>query len=198
MFYTKQLTTENIIEIYTTIAPLHFPPEELRPLVNLQSLIDRNGYEGLGLYNTENDALVGYGFFVRIPSADIALLDYYAILEEYRSQGVGSLFLAQMKEYYEDLRGILLETEDFDTAATDEERAIRRKRDAFYIKNGALRTSTNTTVFGVDFQIFFVPTSVTKANLTSTENKILRNDIETLYRFMLTEEAYNKNVRWRS
>lgn len=198
MFYLKQLSPENIIEIYTTIAPLHFPAEELRPLANLQSLIDRSGYEGLGLYNTESDALVGYGFFVRIPSADIALLDYYAILEEYRSQGVGSLFLTQMKEHYKNLRGILLETEDFDTASTEEERTIRARRDAFYIKNGALRTSTKTTVFGVDFQIFFVPTSVTKANLTSTENEILRNDIETLYRFMLTEEAYNKNVRWRS
>lgn len=196
MFYAKQLTSENIIEIYTTISPLHFPPEELRPLANLQSLIDRNGYEGLGLYHKDNNELIGYGFFVRIPGSDIALLDYYAILEKYRNQGVGSLFLAQMKTHYKDLRGILLETEDFDTAATEEERDIRKKRDAFYIKNGALRTTTKTTVFGVPFQIFFIPAMET--NLTLIENEVLRNNIETLYRFMLTEDAYNKNVRWRS
>lgn len=226
MFYTKQLNKQNIIEIYTTIAPLHFSTEELRPLANLQSLIDRNGYEGLGLYDTESNALAGYGFFVRNPDADIALLDYYAILEEYRSQGVGSFFLTQMKKHYRNLRGILLETEDYDTASTEEERSVRARRDAFYMRNEALRTSTKTTVFGVDFQIFFIPTiwqatnteannnngyfsclgdndsgthtPAIKAELTATENKILHNYIETLYRFMLTDEAYNKNVRWRS
>lgn len=200
MFYTKQLNKQNIIEIYTTIAPLHFPTEELRPLANLQSLIDRNGYEGLGLYDSESDALAGYGFFVRIPDADIVLLDYYAILEEYRNQGVGSFFLTQMKEHYCDLRGILLETEDYDTASTEEERSVRARRDAFYMRNGALRTSTKTTVFCVDFQIFFIPSmcQINETSLTTANNIVLRNNIETLYRFMLPVEAYNEKVRWRS
>lgn len=226
MFYLRQLSPENIIEIYTTVSPLHFPQEELRPLANLQSLIDRNGYEGLGLYDQETHALIAYGFFIHLSDTDIALLDYYAVLEEYRSQGIGSLFLAQMKAHYKDLHGILLETEDFDTASTEAERSVRARRDAFYTKNGALRTSTKTTVFGVDFQIFFIPTvcqsavtgadnnngyfsgigdssgsthfSAIKTELTTTENKVLHNHIDTLYRFMLTEEAYNKNVRWRS
>lgn len=198
MFYIKQLSIQNIIEIYTTISPLHFPQEELRPLANLQSLIDRNGYEGLGLYNKSDNKLVGYGFFVRIPDADVALLDYYAILEEYRSQGAGSLFLSRMKEHYKDLRGILLETEDYDTASTDAEKAIRKRRDTFYCRNGALRTTVKTTVFDVPFQIFFIPAFPKVIKLSSSENVRLRNDIETLYRFMLTEEIYNKKVRWRS
>ncbi len=191
MFYVKQLTNSDIIKIYTTLAPLHFPEEELRPLLNLQSLIDRNGYEGLGLYREANHELVGYAFFIKVPDITIALLDYYAILENHRCQGLGSIFLAQIRAHYHNLQGILLETEDFDTAITEEELSIRKRRDTFYCKNGARRTSIKSTVFDVPFQIFFIPT---KEDLN---DKILRKDIEGIYRFMLTKELYQKHVQWR-
>ena len=214
MYYIHPLPPQEIISIYTQIAPLHFPAEELRPLSGIQSLLDRNGYSGLGLFrklDEENSILIGYALFIQIPGAPTVLLDYFAILEPYRGLGLGSSFIAQMKEHYSNIQGILLETEDFDEASTDDERNIRKQRDAFYCKNGARRTSIKSTVYDVPFQIFFIPSAITLSEKTSSSDSpfaqtafeesgdnYLRHELDAIYRFMLTPENYNAHVRWRS
>lgn len=200
----EKLTKEDIIKIYTELAPDSFPAEELRPLSNINSLLERGGYEGLGLYKQDDCVLLGYAFFIKVPGMSTALLDFYAVLREYRCLGIGSIFLQEIRGYYQDLNGLILETEDTAFAANEEEFQLRNRRNAFYFKNGARQTTLSCSIFDSAFRILFLPTSAqlsassvlpANADISDAEIKKLLDDI---YHFMLPGEWYTKGVLWRS
>uniref|UniRef100_UPI004056F5B2 hypothetical protein n=1 Tax=Acetatifactor sp. TaxID=1872090 RepID=UPI004056F5B2 len=218
-YHIRPLSCEEAVAIYRDIAPAHFPGNELKPVAAIESLYDRNAYLGLGLYETsasvtESDTaptnastgLLGYALFLTVPGTDAVLLDYYAILEEYRSLGLGSFFLQEMKKYFKDsseIQGILIETEDPAFAADQADALLRNRRNAFYHKNGAFLTGVACTLFGVPFQIHFMPTVQNEfdspgnsADLSNTAS--YRERMEALYRFMLPDSAYTQHVIWRS
>lgn len=191
----RRLEKEQIIDIYTGPAGWHFPQEELKPLKTVIRLLEEGGYEGLGLFSGSKDGreeLAGYALFIRTPGTRTLLLDYYAVMEEYRNGGTGSLFLEKMKELYRDLDMILLETEAPETAADEEERALRNRRNGFYKRNGAVFTQVRSRLFGVEFYISFLPLKKNPDSLQVAEQ------LKAVYRYMLGEEAYGENVQlWR-
>ncbi len=197
-YYTAPLSKEQILNLYENLAPLHFPASELRPLENMESLFARGGYEGLGLYdNIDGEKLLGYALFIHVPGHSVVLLDFYAILEEYRCLGLGSIFLERIREHYQNIIGILLETEDVAAASSPEEKLLRQRRNSFYEKNGAEKTKVSSTVFGVSFSIYFLPAQ-TAAN---TDSKQLPDDsgtdffyeaLEKIYHFMLPGKLYQQ------
>lgn len=192
-FFIRPLSEEQILSIYANTAPLHFPSGELRPISNLRGLLSRGGYEGLGIFRENHEQPLGYAFFLHVPGEDTLLLDFYAILEEYRSLGLGSFFLQEMKGHYRCFSGILLETEDPECAANDEELSIRSRRNAFYYKNGAHRTGISCSLFGVPFQILYVPIAADGI----IDSAALKGKLEAIYRFMLSQELYSQGVVWR-
>lgn len=192
-YYIQPLSRDDLLKLYESVAPLHFPANELRPLANIQSLLNRNGYEGLGLYRREDSELLGYALFIRVPDVDVVLLDFYAILEPYRCLGVGSTFLKGIRDHYAtlpEIAGILIETEDLAFAADAHEQDIRSRRNAFYEKNGAYMTTIVNTVFGVPFSILFLP--------APREGTQLRDKLELIYRFALSDALYEQHVKWRA
>lgn len=192
-YHIEKLTREQTIAVYRDIAPLHFPDDELKPVSAIEELFDKNAYLGLGLY--EDQRLLGYALFLMVPELDTVLLDYYAILEEYRDLGLGSVFLQQMKAYFKDISGILIETEDPDCTTDEKEALLRNRRNAFYYKNGAHMTDILCALFGVPFHILFLPTSDETNRLCDAT---LREKLDTIYRFMLPDDSYDTNVLWRS
>lgn len=218
-YYIKELTREQAVAIYRDIAPAHFPDDELKPVSTIEYLYDCNAYLGLGLFEntcatdtntatseTEDTAsyeyLLGYALFLTPPGLDTILLDYYAILEEYRDLGFGSIFLQGMKSHFKDIAGILIETEDPAYASNEEEALLRSRRNAFYYKNGAHSTGIACTLFGVPFQIQFMPTREVSATAEGhladlSDTAFFRENMEATYRFMLPDEVYNRNVIWR-
>lgn len=226
-FTIRELTQDEIIEIYQTTAPLHFPKEELRPLFNIKNIMNRNGYRGFGLFRNAGtatrtgsaladslsapDTLAGYAFFITLPDSDVMLLDYFAMLEEYRSQGLGGMFLQKMRDGLgrdqntftnpsKTLTGIFIETEDIACATTDTEKSLRKRRNDFYVRNGAVPTGLHDTLGTADYEIFFLP--ITQNYLLSTDHtaNALQSCLDKLYRFMLEGEneiCYEKIVRWR-
>lgn len=217
-YSVRPLNREQLLSVYRDIAPAHFPEEELKPLSAIESLLDTKSYLGLGLYRTQDDSLLGYALFLTVSGLDVILLDYYAILEDYRDLGVGSIFIQEMRRHFDQFHGILIETEDPDCAATEEEHLLRVRRNAFYYKNGAHRTDISCALFGVPFTILFLETTscvsqkvpnccvlseVSKSRSGSSlsgsvENPLsLRLKLDTIYRFMLPEESYAANVVWR-
>lgn len=190
------LSKAQILALYTNLAPLHFPPDELRPLENLENLFSRGGYKGLGLYECSKPRqLLGYALFIRVPDFPVMLLDFYAILEEYRCLGLGGIFLREIKAHYQNVCGILLETEAVSAASSAEEKILRERRNAFYEKNGAGKTNVSSAVFGVSYSIYFLPThnpsdtfSVNTDAFPDTE--FVRRALEKIYRFMLPDKLY--------
>lgn len=214
-YYIKELTREETVATYRDNGPLHFPDDELKPVSSIELLYDHNAYLGMGLYEaaaasgeSTTDRLLGYALFLTPPGQSTILLDYYAILEEYRDLGLGSFFLQEMKSHFRNVDGILIETENPAFAPNEEEALLRNRRNAFYSRNGAQPTNVFCSLFGVPFQIHFLSThagqgmeppasaDITGAGSSCSLDAYVRTSLEAIYRFMLPEEVYKKNVVW--
>ena len=216
-YRVQQLSKKELLNIYRTIAPAHFPEDELKPVFSVKSLLRRKAYMGLGIFD-ETDTLLGYGLFLTVPGMDTVLLDYYAILEPYRSLGIGSIFLQEMKDFFADYRGIFIETEDPDSAQNEEDRTIRNRRNDFYYRNGVRPTEMACSLFGVPLNILFFETAAgtdtgispkpetvkseapmweaVKPETPVSEADSLRSALEALYRFMFPFGIYARHVEW--
>lgn len=192
-YIIKKLELSDIEAIYTRWIHEHFPPEEVKPLKNIQRMWEDHAYQGLALYESEEchgtEGLIGYAFFAMAEDIPMLLLDYYAVLEEYRSQGVGGIFLQEMKNYLPEYEGILLETEDIEHAQNEEERTIRQRRDRFYTRNGVQATNIKSIVYGVRYAIWYLPFQEMVDEDTCAEY------LRSVYQSMVPGDKYIKNVK---
>lgn len=222
-YYIKELTKEETVAAYRENGPLHFPKDELKPVSSIEWLYGQNAYLGLGLFEAASpsipesetasgksttDRLLGYALFLTPPGQSTVLLDYYAILEEYRDLGLGSFFLQGMKPYLQNADGILIETENPAFAPNEKEALLRNRRNAFYARNGGQPTNVFCSLFGVPYQIHFLSTKtgpavehpaatdITGEASSRSLDVYVRTGLEAIYRFMLPEEVYQKNVVW--
>lgn len=185
------LSLEQVADIYNNYIHLHFPQDEIKPLKNIQKMWGVGSYRALGMYeqNDSEQQLIGYAFFAMAPGCNMLLLDYLAVVEEYRGQGMGGMFLTEMRERLNVYDGILIETEDIDFASNEEERLTRQNRDAFYEQNGVLRTGIKSQIYGVRFANWQLPV---KKALTDGE---CRRNLEGIYKIMIPGEKNEKFVK---
>ncbi len=149
------LTGEQLRAVYQTYMVKDFPKAELPPLRILEERVERGIYDCLGLY--EDGQMKAYGHLVRNRPSGYLLLDFLAVCPEVRGGGYGSHFLQQLKAYYCGENGILLECESERAAGNEEEWRVRQRRIHFYQKNGCRVTRTKEILFGVEFDILYLP-----------------------------------------
>lgn len=76
--------------------------------------------------------------------------DYFATVEEFRGQGIGSKFLTLLYDKVSDVEMVLCEAETPD-GTTGDEYNIRSRRIVFYPNNRFIDTGVTASAFGVDF-----------------------------------------------
>ncbi len=145
----------------------------------------RGNYDCYGLF--DGDEILGYAFFFRI--RDCCLLDYFAVEEGHRNQGLGSFFLQQLEHFIASAECAIVEVEDPDKAEDEEIKAVRNRRLQFYLRNGYLKTELTAAVFDADYRIMELP--VAKAH-TSDELRRVYTDI---YRNMLPEKYFREEFQ---
>ena len=145
--------------LYQTRLKKDFARKELRPLASLRRSWEHGAYDCYGLY--DGGALLGYAFFVRLGKN--ALLDYLAIAEEHRDEGLGTVFLQMLASCLADADCAVCEVEDPERAQDEETRAQRERRLRFYMRSGFRKTELTSRVFGVDYRILEAPTGKTHA-----------------------------------
>lgn len=125
-----------------------FPENERKPWDMTLNLYERGVYEMLEA--RWEGKMVGYAWMV-CPEGSSALIDYLAVLPEYRGAGIGSAILHELGQRYR-LRGqsLLLESE-FPEEAPDPDIAVRRL--SFYARSGFLDSGVLVRLFGVKFCI---------------------------------------------
>lgn len=196
----RPLQPEEIYAIYTTHSVRHFPDSERKPLASIQRMIAEGIYHGYGLFSPcqsdpadrphlEQEQLIGYAFCTMPPCCDYFLLDYFAILEEYRSMGVGSLLLRQLKSLLNNTKnGILIESEDPDHSNDIEETTQQWRRIAFYEKNHAVDTGLRAEVFHVPYRVLCLPFS------SMPSQEAVHTDFQQIYRHMVSPEQFTKYI----
>lgn len=143
----QALSDADISAVYTTCMIHDFPDDERKPLAMIQKALSRGEYLCLGLYDAE--ILRGYAFFVQLGTE--YLLDYYAILPQYRCMQYGSRFLALLREQFHGAEAVLIETENPDFSAPGDATPLRRLR--FYRNAGCRQTGVTANIFGVEYRI---------------------------------------------
>lgn len=174
----RELTEKEFAEIYKQYMEQDFPADELKPLGEIESQRQRQTAICLGFFHQRH--LAGYAVLQR--SDDLLLLDYFAVLPRFRHQGLGTLFLRQLREIFADQTAILIESEAADTAEA-------QRRLAFYQRAGAVLSEIRIHLVHVDYRILMLPLSQTLTD------KQLHQALLTMYRTIYSEPFRNRYLR---
>ena len=108
-----------------------FVAQERKPLADIFRLIDEGRYEIWGLF--DEGSLLGYACLWKSSQVPLVLLDYLGVTAARRSEGLGSEILRLLKAQG---RPLVTESEVEVDGDSREANAIRRRRIAFYQRNG--------------------------------------------------------------
>jgi len=144
MLTLKPLSPAELDDFYPLLQA-HFPPSEIKKLPHFHQLIDAGVYEMWKL--VEEDTVRGLALFVMAPGARYAFLDYLMMID--KGKGYGTACLRALKEIYP--QGILLETEAILDSLPPEVQALRRRRQAFYTREGWVPYPFKNKIWGEIF-----------------------------------------------
>lgn len=123
-----------------------FPPQEKKP----RELMERMAQEGRMelLAAVENGTFIG--LVMNMLNGKTALLDYFAIAPEHRSRGFGGKIIRELLGKFKDQRYIFeIEMQDENASNAEE----RKRRKAFYLRNGLKETGVFANVYETDFEL---------------------------------------------
>ena len=125
-----------------------FPAQEQIPYDDLIHLLDAMDIDYTAFYDDET--LVGLMIVLRLPRYNWAW--YFAVREELRGKGFGKDILSCILDKYRGERPFIMDIESsLQSDAPNPEQ--RRRRHAFYLRNGMKDTGTSRTWDGLTFTI---------------------------------------------
>lgn len=145
MKLTDKYNDEGLKQLYDLYMSA-FPKSERKPFEVMLQKRDEGTMELLTI--EDSGEFAGLAFMVVYK--DLALLDYFAIADEKRNAGLGSKALKALQERYADKR-FFLEIET--TKEDSEEKELRLRRKAFYIRNEMAEMDFEVNLFGVRMEI---------------------------------------------
>lgn len=153
----RLLDSEEVTEIYREKMPGDFAAGEIKPLKRILELSKQGRYFCYGIFETGKggEEMVSYCFLVTSEKKDAVLLDYFAVGNKLRGKGYGSRCFAMLKEKIKNhnLGNLILEVENPGFGADEKERELRRRRIAFYIRNGMTLTHLRIFLYQVEYLV---------------------------------------------
>ena len=125
-----------------------FPVQKQIPYDDLIQLLDAMDIDYTAYYDDE--ALVGLTMVLRLPRYNWGW--YFAVREDLRGKGIGQEILTAVLDKYRDERPFIMDIESpLQPDAPNPEQ--RKRRHAFYLRNGMKDTGTSRTWEGLTFTI---------------------------------------------
>lgn len=152
----RLLDKEEVVQIYQNKMPGDFAKGEIKPLERILELSERNQYFCYGIFETgTEEKMISYCFLVTSAEKDAVLLDYFAVTADVRGMGYGSRCLALLKEEIgkKKMGTLILEVENPRYGADEADRELRRRRIAFYIRNGMSLTPLRIFLYQVEYLV---------------------------------------------
>ncbi|MDE7322188.1 MAG: hypothetical protein K2N73_05565 [Lachnospiraceae bacterium] len=187
----RELSAGELSDIYNNYMVKDFPADELKPLERILYTMKTGLCSAYGIF--EQNDLRGYAVFIVPEGVQYGLLDYLAVMQEYRGTGVGHAFFRLVGETlavkYPQLLGLFIESEDTAFAADGRERTVREKRISFYRQNGCIVTSLGSRLFGVTYCILAY-------NFAGSPDRMpTLQELDDIYTAMFKQHHYKNNVR---
>lgn len=139
-------TDEKRLKLIEDLYLRAFPRSERKPFALMVQKQSEGTMELLSI--EEENAFLGLAIFAH--DKDIALLDYFAISDEIRGQGIGSRAIKALQKIYAGKR-FVLEIETTKKPCSDLE--MREHRKAFYLRNGLHTMDFDVNLFGVEMEM---------------------------------------------
>lgn len=183
----RKLTAEETAQVYHAHLEHDFPYDEQRPLQWILKLTEQGNYLPMGRFS-DDGVLDGYAFFGKSSSKKTLMMDYFAVVEAFREHGVGSEFFHELREVFSDYQGIVYEVEAPEKAGSEAEHVMRQRRIGFYLRNGGCMTKVYSRVFGVDYQMMYIPIH------GDWDDQFVAEELENAYRVMIPVEHYDRII----
>ena len=146
----KLLDKQELTDLYQNEMVFDFPKAELKPLRAMLRLMDMGQYDPLLITDDEGSPL-GYAMLWLPRTRNGALLEYLGVLRGKRNGGLGTQVLPLLAERYGQLFGEAEAPTSDDPAEND----LRRRRIAFYERNGFRVLDYECALFGVHFNCLY-------------------------------------------
>ncbi len=188
MLFCRALETQEICSVYQQYLVNDFLPEERKPLDRILTALQEQKYWCFGCF--EGDTLVAYAFFVgqMQEGKRYFLLDYFAVIDGRRGEGIGSQFLRLLQDSIRIANVMICEVNlpSPDNAAEMQE---YHRRMTFYERGGFVKTGVTTKAFGVPYVLLEY-----LQGKPHTAEKI-REAYGELYRIVLPETLYQTQIQ---
>ena len=163
-----------------------FPEEERKTIKQIETGY-RKGYVNIIKIMYQNQ-LVGFMTLNTVKENGYIILDYLAILPEYRNKQFGTKALKLLFEEEKECKGIFIEIEKVGLGKDESENLARQKRKAFYENVGCKELNFDLFLYGV----IFTPLLFSK-NEDNEENII--SEILEIYEAITGKERIAKNCK---
>ena len=171
----NELNAAQLSALYEQEMKAAFPPEELKPLKSMLTLMEQGRYQALGLFDGED--LLAYALLWLEPDIPFALLDYLGTVSGQRNRGLGTRLLDELARYYKDWRGVFGEAEAPENGDPAGD-GLRRRRLDFYLRSGFRYGGYDCALFGVHYQTLIRGAEdVTAEELLEAHQRIYRRGI---------------------
>lgn len=181
------LNEEQAKKIYDSEMTRDFPESELKPFASVRGMMARRQYEPLAFYQ-QDGTLAAYAWQVVLPQCSNVLLDYFAVLPQYRGSGVGTAALKALADYYAPRKQSLMIECEHPAEAPDT--AAAKRRIGFYLRAGAHAAAMESRLFGVRYQIYVLPAG------GDAKDADVYKDLQEMYRTMVPQPYYRGNVNF--
>lgn len=163
-----------------------FPEDERKPIELLQASYEKS-YTTIReiLYKNE---MVGFMVLNRVKDKGYAVLDYLAILPQYRNSKFGTKALQILLEQEKENSGIFIEIEKVGLGKDAEENLLREKRKQFYEKVGFRKLNFDLFLFDVIYTPYLF------SNIKDDENMII-SEILNVYEAISGKERIEQNCK---
>lgn len=172
-------------EIYSYYLAI-FPEEERKSIKQIE-VGYKKGYVKVIKIMHQNQ-LVGFMKVNRVKENGYIILDYLAILPEYRDNQFGTKALKLLLEEEKESKGIFIEIEKVGLGRNEKENLARQKRKCFYEKVGFKELNFDLFLFNV------VYTPLLFSNIQENEDVIIDNILE-IYEAITGKERIERNCR---
>ena len=153
-----------------------FAPQERKPLPDIFTLMAQERYELWGLF--EKETLLGYAALWKAPDVPLVLLDYLGVTASRRNGGLGAEILRRLRSQG---RPMVAEAEEEVSGDGEEKNDFRRRRIAFYQRNGFVSAYRMATC-GMAWQALLSVTDAMEVNEAMTFHRELygpnRTDVQ--------------------
>lgn len=163
-----------------------FPEDERKPLELLQSSYEKHYTRIIEiLYKNE---MIGFMILNKVKDKGYAVLDYLAILPQYRNNKFGTKALQILLEQEKENSGIFIEIEKVGLGKDIEENLLREKRKNFYEKVGFKKLNFDLFLFDVVYTPYLF------SNSEDDEDMII-DEILNIYEAISGKERIEQNCK---